>query len=64
MFEYVLIVYMTMQDPMYIGHFENCAYADLYVKKHYQDAEYTSCLFEDYIYLPSTVTKTPIKYVP
>ena len=55
---------MTMQNPMYVGHFENCAYADLYVKEHYQDAEYTSCLFEDYIYLPSTVTKTPIKYTP
>ena len=32
MFEYCLIVYLTMQEPKYIGNFESCAYANEYVK--------------------------------
>jgi len=42
MFEYVLVVYITMNSPQYVGHFVDCATANEYVKKNYPEAEYTS----------------------
>lgn len=60
MFEYVLVVYITMNSPQYVGHFVDCANANLYVDKHYPDAEYTSCLHEDYINLPDGLIKKEI----
>jgi hypothetical protein len=61
MFEYVLVVYMQMDSPEYIGHFSSCATANEYVKEHYKDAPYTTCLFEDYINLPKGLIKKDIK---
>lgn len=62
MFEYCLIVYMTMDSPEYIGHFISCAVANQYIQEHYKDAEYTSCLHEDYIYMPKGFVKKEIDY--
>jgi len=61
MFEYCLIVYLTMQEPKYIGNFESCAYANEYVKEYYADAPYTICMHEDYLYLPKDFVKKEIK---
>jgi hypothetical protein len=61
MFEFVLVVYITMQQPEYVGHFVNCTRASEYAKKYYKDAEYTSCLHEDYIHLPLGLIKKEIK---
>ena len=61
MFEYVLVVYMTMDNPEYIGHFTSCAAVTDYVKEHYPKAEYTTCLHENYINLPLGLIKKEIK---
>ena len=61
MFEFVLVVYMTMQQPEYVGHFVDCTRANEYAIKHYKEAEYTSCLHEDYIHLPLGLIKKEIK---
>jgi len=61
MLEYVLVVYMDMQSPEYIGHFFSCAVANLYAEKNYPKAEYTSCLHEDYIKLPEGFIKKEIE---
>jgi hypothetical protein len=62
MFEYCLIVYLTMEDPKYIGNFESCAVANMYVAKYYHDAPYTVCLHEDYIVLPENFIKKEVHY--
>ena len=62
MFEYCLIVYLTMEEPKYIGNFESCAHANSYVVEYYHDAPYTVCLHEDYIVLPQNFTKREINY--
>jgi len=51
---------MTMDSPQYIGHFVSCAVANQYVQEFYKDAEYTSCLHEDYIYMPKGFIKKEI----
>lgn len=61
MLEYVLVVYLTMEEPKYIGHMESCAVANNYVQKYYKDAPYTICLHEDYINLPDHIIKIEIK---
>lgn len=61
MFEYVLVVYMTMDDPMYVGNFSTCAHAQAYCNEFYPEAEYTSCLHEDYMFLPEGFIKKEIK---
>ena len=61
MFEYVLVVYLTMSSPEYVGHFVDCTRASEYAIKHYKEAEYTSCLHEDYIHLPLGLIKKEIK---
>ena len=61
LFEYVLVVYMSMNKPEYVGHFTSCAAATKYVDKHYPKAVYTTCLFEDYINLPLGIIKKEIK---
>ena len=61
MLEYVLVIYMTMEDPKYMGHFESCAVANNYVQEYYSDAPYTICLHEDYIHLPEGLIKREIK---
>lgn len=60
MLEYCLVVYLTMEEPKYIGHFENCALANNYVQEYYSDAPYTICLHEDYINLPEHLVKREI----
>lgn len=62
MFEYVLVVYMNMDNPEYIGHFKSCADANNYVKEHHKDAVYTSCLYQDYIKLPKHLIKKEIEW--
>lgn len=62
MFEYVLVVYITMNSPKYEGHFVDCANANEYAEEHYPDAEYTSCLHEEYIRLPKGLIKKEIKW--
>lgn len=62
MFEYCLIVYLTMEEPKYIGNFESCALANMYVVEYYHDAPYTVCLHEDYIVLPSNFIKKEVNY--
>jgi len=62
MFEYVLIVYMNMDNPEYVGHFKSCAAANSYVQKHYKNAEYTSCLYQNYINLPKNLIKKEIEW--
>ena len=57
MFEYVLVVYMNMDSPEYVGHFSSCAAANNHALLHYKDAEYTACLHEDYIMLPTGLQK-------
>jgi hypothetical protein len=52
---------MDMNSPEYIGHFTSCAAAQNHVNENYPDAEYTSCLYQDYIYLPETIIKKEIK---
>ena len=52
---------MTMDSPKYIGHFVSCAVANQYVQEFYKDAEYTSCLHEDYIYMPKEFIKKEIE---
>lgn len=61
MYEYVLVVYMTMKHPEYVGHFVDCTRANEYVMQNYPKAEYTSCLHEDYINLPEGLVKKEIK---
>ena len=61
LFEYVLVVYMSMNKPEYVGHFTSCAAATKYVDEHYPKAVYTTCLFEDYINLPLGIIKKEIK---
>lgn len=60
MFEYVLVVYWTMSQPEYIGNFKSCAHATSYCEEHCTEAEYTSCLHEDYIYMPKGFVKKEI----
>ena len=60
MYEFCLIVYLTMEEPKYIGNFESCAVANLYVAKYYKDAPYTICLHEDYIHLPDNLIKRDV----
>lgn len=62
MFKYVLVVYMTMSNPQYVGHFVDCASANSYAKKHYPDAPYTSCLDEEYMFLPKGLIKKEIEW--
>ena len=62
MFEYVLVVYWTMSQPEYIGNFKSCAHATSYCEEHCTEAEYTSCLHEDYIYMPAGFVKKEIDY--
>ena len=62
MFEYVLVIYMTMDTPRYEGHFESCAVANQYAEECCSTAEYTSCLHEEYIILPPHVIKREIDY--
>jgi len=61
MFEYVLVVYWTMQTPEYAGNFESCADATRWCQQHCKEAEYTSCLHEDYMYLPEGFIKKEMK---
>jgi hypothetical protein len=62
MFEFCLIVYLTMEEPKYIGNFESCAVANMYVAEYYHDAPYTVCLHEDYIVLPSNFIKKEVHH--
>jgi hypothetical protein len=62
MFEYVLVVYWNMSQPEYIGNFKSCAHATSYCEEHCTEAEYTSCLHEDYIYMPAGFVKKEIDY--
>lgn len=62
MFEYCLIVYLTMEEPKYIGSFLSCAHANAYVAEYYHDAPYTVCLHEDYIVLPSNFVRKEVHY--
>ena len=62
MFEYCLIVYLTMEEPKYIGNFKSCAVANLYVEEYYKDAPYTSCLHQDYIVLPDNFVRRDVNY--
>lgn len=62
MFEYCLVVWMTMEEPKYIGNFINCAVANKYVQEYYADAPYTSCLREEYIMLPEHFVRREINY--
>ena len=62
MYEFVLVIYMTMDKPEYAGHFESCAVAQLYVDECCSKAEYTSCLHEEYIHLPANFIKKEIDY--
>jgi len=62
MFEYCLVVWVTMEDPQYIGNFMSCAVANQYVAEYYADAPYTSCLHEDYIRLPEGFIKKEVRY--
>jgi hypothetical protein len=59
-FEFVLIVYLTMSTPKYVGNFVDCTVANEYVKKHYPKAEYSSCLYENYVYLPKDFVRINI----
>lgn len=52
MFEYVLVLYLKMNQPEYAGHFKDCATANQYAAQKCPKCEYTSCLHEDYIKLP------------
>ena len=61
MFEYVLVLYMTMNQTKYEGHFKDCARANQYAKEHCPKCEYTSCLHEDHIRLPKNIIKKEIK---
>ncbi len=61
MFEYVLVVYWTMQTPEYVGNFNSCADATWWCQQHCQEAEYTSCLHEDYMFLPKGFVKKEIR---
>ena len=49
--EFVLIVVLNNQ-PQYVGHFQNCEVADIYVKLHYKDAQEVRCLYKEFINLP------------
>lgn len=62
MFEFVLIVYLTMDSPEYKGNFVDCATANSWVAKYYPDAPYTVCLHEDYINLPKNFIKREVHY--
>jgi len=62
MFEYVLVVYLTMESPQYQGNFVDCAHANAYVAEYYPDAPYIICLHEDYINLPKEFVKREINY--
>jgi len=62
MFEYVLVIYMTMDTPEYVGHFKSCADANNYVKDNYKNAKYTTCLYQDFINLPKDLIKKEIEW--
>ena len=61
MFEYVLVLYLKMNQPKYEGHFKDCATANEYAIKHCPKCEYTTCLHEDYIKLPKDIIRKEIK---
>lgn len=61
MYEYILVVYMQMDNPQYVGSFTSCAAANDHVKEYYADAKYTTCLHEDYMFLPKDFLKKEIK---
>lgn len=63
MFEYCLVIYMTMDDPVYKGNFVNCQVAQMYIDEYYPDAPYTICLHESYIVLPKHIVKKDVNYV-
>ena len=61
MFEYILILYLNDDltgSPTYAGNFESCAHANTYYE-HVAKDEYksSSCLHENYIYLPEHTRK-------
>jgi len=62
MFEFILVVYITKHSaPEYVGNFESCTHANVYVEKHYKNVHYTTCLHENYIYLPKDLIRRNIK---
>lgn len=62
MYEYVLVIFMTMGNPQYAGNFTSCAAADQYAKDCCKEAEYVSCLHEDYVFLPKGHIKKEVDY--
>ena len=46
-----------MKHPEYVGHFNSCALANNHAESNYKNAEYTTCLHEDYIFLPEGLIK-------
>jgi len=63
MFEFILIVYLTKESPpQYIGNFETCAFANNYVQIKLENVYRTSCLHEDYVWLPEGHQKRVIHF--
>lgn len=60
---YVLVVYFDTHQLKgeYVGHFESCAQATIYLREHedlYKDRTWDKCLHEDYLFLPKGLVKT------
>jgi hypothetical protein len=56
MIEYAFVMVISTNpfkdDFKYIGNFESCQQAALYVSLHHPDKKASRCLMKDYIYLP------------
>ena len=62
MIEYAFVMVISTNpikdDFKYIGNFQNCLQAELYVSLHHPDKRASRCLMKDYIHLPEgTVIK-------
>ncbi|MGA1048919.1 MAG: hypothetical protein ACO3UU_13000 [Minisyncoccia bacterium] len=58
--EFVFVV-IVQGEPHYVGTFENCDYAEQYVREYYPTFD-SGCQHRDYIYLPKDLREKHIIY--
>lgn len=61
MLDYILIIYLKGHEPHYVGTFENCNYAEQYVREYYPEFD-SGCQHRKYIYLPKNLREKYILY--
>lgn len=53
---FIVYLYLQNNDKQYIGHFESCSQAQIYMVEEYPNQKF-GCFPEDYVYLPEDVQK-------